>query len=306
MAFGRSHEVQKAGRQMLSDQQGPGGPQQHSGYSLPDCYRHPGRETGVSCTRCERPVCPDCRVSAAVGFQCRDCVQGGNAGVRQATTAFGGRPVRDGALVTKILIGINLAVWGLTYLLGNSFVDRFLMLGDLPGYAGGVVDGQWYRMITSVFLHQQILHIGMNMWSLWVIGPALEQLLGRWRYLGLYLVAGLAGSALQLIVAPETPALGASGAIFGLLGALVVLQRKRGYQLGPIVAIIVVNLVATFTIAGISWEAHVGGLVAGLAIGLGLAHAPAGRRNLVQWGTMGLVLAAVVVASLIGAAQLSG
>ena len=283
---------------MLPDQQGPVGPQQQSGYRLPDCYRHPGRETGVSCTRCERPVCPECRVNAAVGFQCRECVQGGQAAQRAPRTEFGGRAVRDPALVTKILIGINVVVWGLQYVISTTALDHLYMQGQL------VAGGQWYRMLTSVFFHTAILHIGMNMWSLWVIGPTLEQLLGRWRYLSLYLVAGLAGSALQLIVAPETPALGASGAIFGLLGALVLLQRKRGYQLGPIVAIIVVNLVATFTIAGISWEAHVGGLVAGLAMGLGLAHAPAGRRNLVQWGTMGLVLAAVVVASLVGAAQL--
>jgi membrane associated rhomboid family serine protease len=128
-----------------------------------------------------------------------------------------------------------------------------------------------------------------------------EQLLGRWRVLGLYLVSGLAGSALCLIVAPDTPTLGASGAIFGLLGALLVLQRKRGYQLGPIVMIIVVNLVATFTIPQISWEAHVGGLAAGLVVGFGLAHAPEKNRALVQWATMGLVLVAVAVASLIAA-----
>ena len=292
---------------MLSDQQGPGGPQQHSGYTLPDCYRHPGRETGVSCTRCERPVCPECRVEASVGFQCQECVRGGGAAVRQARTEFGGQVTRDGALVTKILIGINLAVWGLTYVMSTSVLNSLYMVGQMPLQygGGGVADGQWYRMITSVFFHTYWLHIAMNMWSLWIIGPALEQLLGRWRFLGLYLVSGLAGSALCLIVAPDTPTLGASGAIFGLLGALLVLQRKRGYQLGPIVAIILVNLVATFTIAGISWEAHIGGLAAGVLVGYGLAHAPGGRnRALVQWGTMGLVLAAVAVASVIAAAQL--
>jgi membrane associated rhomboid family serine protease len=284
---------------MLPDQQGPVGPQQ-GGYRLPDCYRHPGRETGVSCTRCERPVCPDCRVSASVGFQCRECVQGGGAALRPARTEFGGAAVRDPALVTKILIGINVVVWGLQYLISASALDHLYMQGQL------VAQGQWYRMITSVFFHTEILHIGMNMWSLWVIGPAIEQLLGRWRYLGLYLVSGLAGSALQLIVAPDTLSLGASGAIFGLLGALVVLQRKRGYQLGPIVAIILVNLVATFAIPGISWEAHVGGLVAGALVGLGLAHAPQRNRALVQWGTMGLTLAVVLVLSLVGVAQLPG
>jgi membrane associated rhomboid family serine protease len=283
---------------MLPDQQGPVGPQQQSGYRLPDCYRHPGRETGVSCTRCERPVCPECRVNAAVGFQCRECVQGGQAAQRAPRTEFGGRAVRDPALVTKILIGINVVVWGLQYVISTTALDHLYMQGQL------VAGGQWYRMLTSVFFHTAILHIGMNMWSLWVIGPALEQLLGRWRYLGLYLVSGLAGSALQLIVAPDTWALGASGAIFGLLGALVVLQRKRGYQLGPILAIIFVNLIATFAIPGISWEAHVGGLVAGALVGFGLAHAPERNRALVQWGTMGLTLAVVLVVSLVGVAQI--
>ncbi|QMU66850.1 rhomboid family intramembrane serine protease [Streptacidiphilus sp. P02-A3a] len=288
---------------MLPDQQGPVGPQpssDSSGYRLPDCYRHPGRETGVSCTRCERPVCPECRVSASVGFHCRECVQGGQASVRAPRTEFGGRAVRDRALVTKILIGINVVVWGLQYLISSTALDHLYMQGQLVG------QGQWYRMITSVFFHTAILHIGMNMWSLWVIGPALEQLLGRWRYLGLYLVSGLAGSALQLIVAPDVWALGASGAIFGLLGALVALQRKRGYQLGPILAIIFVNLLATFAIPGISWEAHVGGLVAGAVIGFGLAHAPERNRALVQWGTMALTLGVVLVLSLIGVAQLPG
>ncbi|MEY9966066.1 membrane associated rhomboid family serine protease [Streptacidiphilus sp. MAP12-16] len=287
---------------MLSDQQGPGGSQQPGGsdpHTLPDCYRHPGRETGVSCTRCERPVCPECRVDAAVGFQCRECVRGGGAAVREARTEFGGQLVRDGALVTKILIGINVVVWALARTVLSATALNYLYM-----WGTGVADGQWYRMITSVFFHTAPLHIAMNMWSLWVLGPPLERLLGRWRFLALYLVSGLAGSALQLIVAPDTPALGASGAIFGLLGALLVIQRKRGYALGPIVAIVVVNLVATFTIANISWEAHIGGLVAGALVAFGMAHAPARNRVLVQSGTVLLVLAAVLVATLLGVARI--
>ncbi|MEZ0094173.1 rhomboid family intramembrane serine protease [Streptacidiphilus sp. EB129] len=285
---------------MLSDQQGSGAPEQPPVHTLPDCYRHPGRETGVGCTRCGRPVCPECRVDAAVGFQCRECVHGGNAAVRRATTEFGGRPVGDHALVTKILIGINLVVWGLQYVVSPSTLDYLYMWGT-----GVAVDGQWYRMITSVFFHTALLHIAMNMWSLWVLGPPLEQLLGRWRFLGLYLVSGLAGSALQLVVAPDTPALGASGAIFGLLGALVVIQRKRGFSLGPILAIVAVNLVATFTIPNISWEAHVGGLAAGALIGLGLAHAPARNRTAVQAATLVAVLAVVLVTTLLGVSRIS-
>ncbi|MFC1417612.1 rhomboid family intramembrane serine protease [Streptacidiphilus cavernicola] len=266
----------------------------------PECYRHPGRETGVSCTRCERPVCPECRVDAAVGFQCRDCVRGAGAGTRVARTEFGGGLVRDGALVTKILIGINVVVWLLGWkVLSTAELNRLYLWGP------GVAAGQWYRVVTSVFLHTWLPHLLMNMWSLWVLGPPLERLLGRWRFLALYLVSGLAGSALVLLAAPQTFTLGASGAIFGLLGALLVIQRKRGGALGPIVAIVVVNLVATFSIPGISWEAHIGGLVAGLLIGFGLAHAPQRNRVLVQAGTVLVVLAAVLVATLAGVAGLN-
>jgi membrane associated rhomboid family serine protease len=200
-------------------------------------------------------------------------------------------------------------VWLLHYTLGVDAVNHLYMLGEgapigLPGQ--GVADGQWYRMVTAVFFHTAPWHIAMNMWSLWVLGPLLEQLLGRWRFLALYLVSGLAGSALVLLADPYEPTLGASGAIFGLLGALVVIQRKRGYELGPVLAIVVVNLVATFAIPGISWEGHVGGLVAGVLVGFGLAHAPATRhRTLVQAGTVLLVLLAVLVASLVGVAGLS-
>ncbi|MHA6761563.1 rhomboid family intramembrane serine protease [Streptacidiphilus sp. PAMC 29251] len=271
--------------------------------TLPDCYRHPGRETGVSCNRCERPVCPDCRVEAAVGFQCQECVSGtgpvpGTA-VRQARTEFGGALAVDGTLVTKVLIGLNVAVWLLHYVMSPANVLDLYMWGP------GVANGQWYRLITSVFFHTAPWHIAMNMWSLWVLGPPLERLLGRWRFLALYLLSGLAGSALVLLAAPRTLTLGASGAIFGLLGALLVIQRKRGYELGPIMAIVVVNLVATFAIPGISWEGHVGGLVAGLLVGFGLAHAPLRNRTAVQAAAVLVVALAVLVATLAGVAALN-
>jgi membrane associated rhomboid family serine protease len=243
-----------------------------------------------------------------VGFQCRECVRDGNAAVRTARTEFGGQLVRDGALVTKILIGINVVVWllGLS-VLGTAVVNDLYMWGTVPAQygGGGVADGQWYRMITSVFFHTALVHIAMNMWSLWVLGPPLERLLGRVRFLALYLVSGLAGSALQLLVDPGTPALGASGAIFGLLGALLVIQRRRGYALGPVMGIVVVNLVATFTIPHISWEAHIGGLVAGMLIGFGLAHAPVRNRILVQTTAVLLVLGAVAAVSLVAVAGIS-
>ena len=273
----------------------------------PDCYRHPGRETGVSCNRCDRPVCPECRVDAAVGFQCRECVRGGNANVRVARTEFGGRLVQDGALVTRTLIVIDLVVYLLAWkVLTPVVVNHLYMWGYAPpAFGGGVAGGQWYRMVTGMFLHTALWHLGLNVWSLWVFGPPLERALGRWRFLAVFLVSGLAGNALQLLAAPYTPALGASGAIFGLIGALLVVERRRMLDLGPLLAIVLVNLVATFTIPDISWEAHIGGLAAGLLLGFGLAYAPQRNRVLVQVGTVLGVLAAVLVATVLGVAALT-
>ncbi|MEY9843254.1 rhomboid family intramembrane serine protease [Streptacidiphilus sp. MAP5-3] len=277
----------------------PGG---ESTVMLPDCYRHPGRETGVHCTRCEKPVCPECRVDAAVGFHCLDCAQQSRASVRTTAprTQYGGRVARDGALVTKLLIAVNVVVWLLAFTGGNDFVYRWIMQGDAVASSG-----EWYRMITSIFLHQQILHIALNMWSLWVLGPYVEQALGRLRYLTLYLLAGIGGSALVMLLVPAEPVLGASGAIFGLFGAVIVIHRHRGYQLGPIMAVLLVNLVATFTLSGIAWQAHIGGLAVGGLIAAGYAYAPAARRNAVQAAVVVAAALLVVGVSLYAVAQIT-
>jgi membrane associated rhomboid family serine protease len=274
---------------------------------MPDCYRHPGRETGVRCSRCERPVCPECRVEAAVGFQCVECVHAGRATpVRAARTDYGGPARADSALVTRWLIGLNLAVWLLAFIGGGNLFYRLVMQGD------AVVTGdQWYRMITSVFLHEPssfgILHIALNMWSLWILGPYVEAALGRLRYLVLYLLSGIAGSALVMLTNPVEVVAGASGAIFGLLGAVVVIHRHRGFNLGPIMAVLVVNLVATFSLGFIAWQAHIGGLVAGALLAAGFVHAPATpaqRRNRVQALAVLLVAALVAGVSLVAAAHI--
>ncbi|WP_371480363.1 rhomboid family intramembrane serine protease [Kitasatospora sp. NBC_00315] len=287
------------------------------GQPLPGCYRHPERETGIGCARCGRPICPQCMVSASVGFQCPECVAGGHQQVRRATTLFGGRPERDGALVTKILIGINLVVFVLAaYVYGDWFTNDLSLLsvglhhgGFSYGYAYGVAEGpgQWYRLLTATFLHVQIWHIGTNMLALWWLGPALERTLGRIRYLALYLVSGLAGSALAYLVAGNfMNSLGASGAIFGLFGATVVLFLRNRLPLGPVIALLVFNLVITFSVPGIDWRAHIGGLLAGLAMGFGLMYAPRERRNLVQAGTVLLMLALVLATVVLQTARLNG
>jgi membrane associated rhomboid family serine protease len=261
----------------------------------PVCYRHPDRETYVRCSRCDRPICPDCMVSASVGFQCPECVAEGNRGVRQARTTFGGRVHGDTAVVTKALIAINVAVFLLALAGGEPFVRRFALIAFDPIGGDGVAQGGWYRLLTSTFLHQQVLHIGLNMFALWMFGPPLEALLGRARFLGLYLLCGLAGSAVSYAFNPPVIAgLGASGAIFGLVGAAVVVNRQMRSNITGLLVYLAILLLPGFLIPGIDWRAHLGGLVTGLVLGLVFAYAPRAHRAAYHLAA-GVGLAAVVV-----------
>jgi membrane associated rhomboid family serine protease len=283
------------------------------------CYRHPDRETGIRCTRCERPICPQCMVSAAVGFQCPECVSGHGPGADQAPppraavprTITGAAHATDPRLVTKVLLGLNVALWIAVMVAGDRLVDGLELFGrarlTFGGPVEGVAEGQWYRLLTAMFLHQAPMHIAFNMLSLWWLGPPLEAALGRARFLALYLLAGLGGSALTFVVAdPTQPSLGASGAIFGLLGATAVLMRRLNYDMRPVVALLVLNLIFTFTWANIAWQAHIGGLVVGTAVAYGLVHAPRGKRVLVQRATCGAALLVIVGAVVARTLQLAG
>ncbi|MFD7707984.1 rhomboid family intramembrane serine protease [Streptomyces sp. NPDC059785] len=293
--------------------QGPQGAQ-----TPPTCYRHPDRETGIRCTRCERPICPDCMVSASVGFQCPECVREGSGtghapAASRPRTLAGGTLTADPRLVTKILIGVNLAVFLVQLAVGDRFTDRFELVGRAivtpMGPLEGVAEGQWYRLVTSMFLHlpSSFFHILFNMLSLWWIGGPLEAALGRARYLTLYFVSGLAGSALTYLLAePGQATLGASGAIFGLFGATAVLLRRLNYDMRPVLALLAINLIFTFGGWGnIAWQAHIGGLVAGVVVGYAMVHAPRERRTVIQYGVSALVLVAVVVVTLVRTAQLT-
>ncbi|WP_031080295.1 rhomboid family intramembrane serine protease [Streptomyces sp. NRRL WC-3549] len=296
--------------QQPDDQGGsaPGGPL--------TCYRHPDRETGVRCIRCERPICTDCMIDASVGFQCPECVrQGSGTGHHPAAsrprTLAGGSVAADPRLITKILLVLNLAVF-VAVSVDESLLDELLLfgrayLGNPSAGIEGVAEGQWYRLFTSMFLHQQVWHIAFNMLGLWWLGGPLEAALGRARYLALYLLSGLAGSALTYALSdPAQGSLGASGAVFGLLGATAVLMRRMNYDMRPVIVLLVVNLIFTFNPWGsIAWQAHVGGLVAGVAMAVAMVHAPRAHRNLVQSGSCALVLAAVVVTVLVRTATLT-
>lgn len=283
---------------------------------VPTCYRHPGRETYVGCTRCERPICPDCMRAASVGHQCPECVREGNRTVRTPRTIFGGR-VTARPTVTLAFIVINIAAY-VAELASPDFVDRFEMLGQLktpfgvviPGY--GVAEGEWYRLITAAFLHVPlsqgtfgITHILFNMWALWVLGPQLEQVLGRLRFTVLYLLSALGGNVLLFLVDPGQPALGASGAIFGLFAAFFVIGRRLGVDTRGIAFLIVINLMFTFTFSGISWEGHIGGLATGAVLAVAFAYAPRDRRPAIQVGASAVVAAVLVILTVIQMAALT-
>ncbi|WP_406478936.1 rhomboid family intramembrane serine protease [Streptomyces sp. NBC_01615] len=283
------------------------------------CYRHPKVESHVRCTRCDRYICPDCMREAAVGHQCVECVKEGARSVRQARTAFGGR-ISTVPVVTYLLIGLNVLAY-VAEVARPSVVDRFEMLGrGLAGPDGGhylwqypypsvlhpegIIDGEWYRMLTGAFLHQPptegtfgIAHIVMNMVALWNIGRVVEAQLGRARYITLYLLSALGGSVLILLAAPDDPTVGASGAIFGLGAAYYVMARRLGADMrgvnqymGGLLLWLVISAWIT------SWEGHLGGLLAGGAVTLAYAYAPRdSRRALRQGAACAMLLALLVV-----------
>jgi membrane associated rhomboid family serine protease len=255
--------------------------------------------------------------SASVGFQCPSCVKEGSRSTRQARTPYGGTRVADPRITTFVLIGLNVAVWVLVQATGNrtsTLLDKLSLLPASALYRAsdgsivqvtGVSDGAWWQIITSVFTHQQVLHIGFNMVALYFLGPMLEQVLGRTRFLALYLVSGIAGSAaIMLFADPHSQSLGASGAIFGLMGALAVIALKVHGQVQTILMWIGLNLVFTFTVGGISWQAHIGGLVTGALLGAVMVYAPRKNRALVQWSATGAVLAVALGLIVVRAAAL--
>jgi membrane associated rhomboid family serine protease len=258
------------------------------------CYRHPDRETGVTCSECGRPICPECMVFAPVGIRCPD-----HSGQAQgaARVTRGVRRVSyegTGAVVTKALVAINVGIYLLELGMGGTVSGTGNEIYNNGVLAAPLVDqGDWWRLVTAAFLHYGPLHLLLNMLALWWFGSAVEQVLGRGRYLLLYIVSGLAGSAGALIVEPNALTVGASGAIFGILGAAFVLERQGTYVLGGgALSIIVLNIVFSFAIPGISIGGHLGGLAGGalgtLALSrFGRGHAVYGRPGLV--GVAGLI-----------------
>lgn len=246
---------------------GPPAPQ-----SPPTCPRHPERVAYVRCQRCERPVCPDCQRQAAVGVQCVDCVQQATKEARPTRTVLGGRVGRGIPYVTVTLIGINLAIHLLGFL--SPIVRDALIFWPAVGAH------EPYRAITSGFLHGGTLHLLLNMYALWLIGPFLEQLLGRWRYLSLYFLSLFGGTVAVVMFASPADiswrigVVGASGAVFGLFGAVFLVMRRLGRDAQQILLVIGINVVFSFIVRGISWQAHLGGLLVGALLALIFTRLP--------------------------------
>lgn len=240
-------------------------------YGFAGCYRHPDRLTGVRCVRCDRPICPECQRPASVGFQCPDDVRAGAASIRRGRTVVGAVATDRAPLVSYLLIALNVLIYLVTALSpGGTLIDNtggtlfsdWQLAPALVGY-----NHEYLRLVTAAFLHYGPLHILLNMIALYVIGPPLERILGWWRFLVVYLLSALGGSVAILLLADvRQPVVGASGAIFGLFAAALVLSRSVGFDTRSLLITIGINFIFTFSVPGISKQGHIGGfLVGGLA-----------------------------------------
>jgi membrane associated rhomboid family serine protease len=257
------------------------------------CYRHPSRETGVSCSNCGNPICPDCMTATPVGMRCPDC-----AGQKQRVHTM--RSMHVEPIVTYVLIGINVLMFlgsgsGGSFLTGSGGNSRVFL--DLALYGPLVDTGEYWRLISSGFLHSGLLHIGFNMYILYWLGTMLEPSLGHARFLALYFASLLAGSFGALLLSPNSVTVGASGAVFGLMGAAFVMQRARGIDpmqsgIGPV---ILFNLALGFVIPNISIGGHLGGLLGGAAAAFAMERLAARRPGIA------LPIAACLVVGVIAA-----
>lgn len=251
------------------------------------CYRHPDRVSYVLCQRCVRTVCGDCQIPAAVGVHCPECA----AEARKNAPRVKRRIV--GAEKTPVTYGLlgALVVIYLGQLLSGGLVTDWLL------YWPPLTLSEPWRMFTSLFVHSErsLFHIVFNGYSLWVLGTLLERLIGSGRFLALFLTSGLGGSLAVLWLASGSAVIGASGAIFGLFGALLVIQRSFGVSNPQLLIVLLINLVMGFLVPGISWQAHIGGLLTGLAIAWGLVKARESSTRGATFGVFALVVGLIVV-----------
>lgn len=261
------------------------------------CARHPDRPTGLRCTRCGRPACPDCLREAPVGYQCVDCVRSGRREVRRPTTVAGAE-LGSKPVVVPALIALNVLVYLVTAvqagsIQGNDAAPLFAAWAEWPPVVAG---GQWWRLVTAGFLHYGPIHLGLNMVALWLIGKDLELILGRARFAAVYAVSLLGGGvSVYLFGAVTGQVAGASGAVFGLMGAILVAVIRLRLSLTPVLTVIGINIVISLSVKGISLLGHLGGLVVGILAMIGMVYSRGPHRT--RWQIATLVgLTAVLVA----------
>jgi membrane associated rhomboid family serine protease len=264
------------------------------------CYRHPDRETRVSCSSCGKPICPECMTPTPVGMRCPECARQKTRVVR----GTGGGSGFDRAPATFVLIGINVIAFLVEIASGAGGLSSGTITGitlDFGLFGPAVADGEWYRILTSGFLHAGLFHLGFNMFALYVIGQLLEPALGTPRFVALYFASLIAGSFGALLLDPNALTVGASGAVFGIFGATMIIARGRGMneiasQLG---LLLILNLAITFTVSSISVGGHLGGLAAGLLCAVAIVAGERGRLGPNRFGAeMGFMVALAVVAFL--------
>jgi len=270
------------------------------------CYRHSDRETLLSCSNCERPICTSCMTQAAVGVRCPECARGG--GGKAPTPAARVRVARsrsDMAVATTVLVALNVLIFVVEMAQGVGLrgVEASQLVQDGAVFGPAVADGEWYRLVTGGFLHASLIHVAFNMYLLWMLGGALERYAGPERMLIIYFSSVLWGSAGALLMSPDTLTVGASGGVFGLMAALFLLERQKGVALlgSSVGGLLLLNLVITFLLPGISIGGHVGGILGGLAAGFvlsgfGRGHMAYGRIGATGWAaSAALIVGAVVV-----------
>lgn len=259
------------------------------------CYRHPDRQSFVLCQRCGRTICAECQTPAAVGVHCPECMRESRQSAprtRPAVVTSVRRLAQPGTpVVTYAIMALCVLIFAAEAATGQLVSQSGSPIYSALAYYPPLTVVEPWRMITSLFVHGSILHILFNMYSLFILGPELERMIGRWRFAVLFLLSGLGGSVAVLLSAPNYVVIGASGAIFGLFGAYFVIARHLGGNSRQLVIVIVINLVIGFVVPGIAWQAHVGGLVVGALVAFVLVRTRPRQKRLLQ----GVLLAGVLV-----------
>lgn len=265
-----------------------------SSQEAPTCPRHPGVVTYVRCQRCGRPTCPQCQRPAAVGVQCVDCVKAQQQTQRRTVTVAGGVARSGTPVVTYAIIALSTAVF--LGQLATTQVQRTLMFVPVLGQS------EPWRFLTTAFLHGSVVHILMNMYALYLIGPFVEQVFGRWRYVSMYALAAIGGSVSVLLLSSPTSdswvtgTVGASGAVFGLFGALALTMKRLKRNQTQVLVVIGINIVFSFMFPNVSWEAHLGGLLTGSVLAAAYLYSPKEHRT--AWAICATAAIAVLLVGL--------